>query len=154
MSRVLGIDYGEKRVGFALSDATRFLATPHSVHIREKPGDDVAAVLCLLREHRITKVVVGLPLNMDGSEGPAVEKVRAFIERLRKALDAADLANVKIATWDERLSTVSAEQVLLQADTSRRKRKTVIDKLAAQVFLQNYLDAHQIAETDDLDFEE
>lgn len=135
---ILGVDYGSRRLGFAVSDAMGMMALPLEVREVHDPGEAVQAVCQLCASRPIAKIVVGLPLNMDGTEGPAVEKVRAFVEQLAEAV------TIPIETYDERLSTVSAERILLEADTSRKKRKKVIDKLAAQIFLQAYLDAHQV----------
>jgi putative holliday junction resolvase len=134
MGRILGIDYGDRRIGFAVSDPTRFLASPHSVHERKRPGDDVQAVLDLCRTIEIDLIVVGLPLNMDGSRGTAVDKVEDFIRRLRGKTDRP------IITADERLSTVTAEGAMIEGGVSRKKRKGRIDQLAAQIILQQYLD--------------
>jgi len=135
MGRVLGIDYGEKRLGFAVSDEMEVVATPLAVHTRKKQGDDVTAVIRICRERNIERVVIGHPLNMDGSSGPAVDKVDEFAARLREQSD------IEVEFWDERMSTMSAERVLIEGDMSRERRKKVIDKLAAQIILQNYLDA-------------
>jgi len=135
MGRVLGIDYGDKRVGFAISDELEMVATPLGVHTRAKAGDDVAAVLELCREWNVARIVVGEPLNMDGSSGAAVDKVHEFVGRLEEC------SPVEILLWDERMSTMSAERVLIEGNISRRRRKGVVDKLAAQIILQNYLDS-------------
>lgn len=135
MGRVLGVDYGEKRVGLAISDALGVVATPLGVHTRTRKGDDVEAVAEICREREIESVVVGHPLNMDGSSGEAVEKVDEFVERLGARID------LPIELWDERMSTMSAERVLIEGNMSRQRRKGVVDKLAAQIILQNYLDS-------------
>lgn len=135
MGRVLGVDYGEKRVGLAISDELGIVATPLGVHIRTRAGDDVEAVLQICTERGIARVVVGDPLNMNGSSGPASEKVAEFVGRLRAAFD------LDVELWDERMSTISAERVLIEGNMSRRRRKGVVDKLAAQIILQNYLDS-------------
>ena len=135
--RILGVDYGERRVGFAVSDPMGTIAFPLHVAEVKSDRDSVEAVRDAVAEFQIEQVVVGLPLNMDGTRGPMVEKVDAFITSLENALDCP------VSTWDERLSTGLVERTLLEADISRRKRKQVRDKLAAQVILQGYLDAHQ-----------
>lgn len=135
MGRILGIDYGEKRIGFAISDELKVVASPLLVHSRKKKGDDLSAVIHLCSERYVERIVIGQPLNMDGSSGSAVEKVEDFVERLRME------TSIDIDLWDERMSTMSAERVLLEGDVSRSKRKTVVDKLAAQIILQSYLDA-------------
>lgn len=133
--RFVGLDFGDRRIGVAVSDPTAFLATAHGVieyrdvHVAKK------AVAEICREVDASRMVIGLPLNMDGSEGMAVAKVRAFIELLR------GVTNVPIETWDERLTTKSAHDVLIEAGTRREKRKGLVDKIAAQFILQGYLDA-------------
>lgn len=133
MGRVLGIDHGDVRIGIALSDETAFLASPLCVVDSTRAGLD--RIVALVDEHQVEKIVVGLPRNMDGSYGPATEKVRRFIEKL-KARTA-----VPIFEWDERLSTVSAHHVLREAGLDARKRKGVVDKVAARIILQHYLDS-------------
>ena len=138
MARILGLDHGERRLGFALSDPTGMLATPlRVVHVTGE-GDALRAVVDVCRETGAAALVIGLPRNMNGTLGPAAEKVARFIERLQGAL------TIPIHTWDERLSSRLVERVLIDADVSRAKRKGVIDKLAAQVILQAYLDAQSI----------
>jgi len=136
MSRILGVDYGSKRIGLAISDPGGIIATP--VRTEHCSGEDegIAKVVAACTELKADKMVIGLPLNMNGSHGPQAEKVTAFAEKLKSLLD------IPLEMWDERLSSVSAERVLIDAGTSRRRRKEVIDKLAAQIMLQNYLDAH------------
>ncbi|MGE4490232.1 MAG: Holliday junction resolvase RuvX [Kiritimatiellales bacterium] len=133
MGRVLGIDHGDVRIGIAMSDETAFLASPlTTVQNSKSAADEIAA---LAAEHGVEKIVIGLPRNMDGSYGPATEKVRAFAEVLKSKTD------VPIFEWDERLSTVSAHNALREAGLDGRKRKGVVDKVAAQIILQNFLDA-------------
>jgi len=135
MSRILGIDYGEKRIGLAISDPSGTVATPLRV-IQVSSQDAILRDICACMEtYAVERVVVGLPMRMDGSLGPAAEKTRAFVERL------SAVTPVPIDSWDERFSTVSAQQALIEGGTRRKKRKEVVDKLAAQIFLQHYLDA-------------
>lgn len=135
MSRILGLDFGERRLGFAVSDADEVLATPLCVaHCRNRQ-EALREVERLCRETGATKLVVGLPIQMNGSRGTQAENVLAFVEELASRLP------VPIETWDERLTTRTAESVLIEAGASRRRRKEVVDKLAAQIMLQNYLDA-------------
>jgi len=134
MMRILGIDYGDVRIGIALSDPTAFLASPFTTLQTGKAVID--EIVSLVLEHQVKKIVVGLPRNMNGSYGPATEKVRIFIQKLSKKTDTP------IVEWDERLSTVSAHNALREAGLNGKKRKGVVDKVAAQIILQNYLDAH------------
>lgn len=135
MGRILGVDVGERRVGFAVSDPTEFLASSHGMVEVQSPAHAANETVRLCRELGAAKVVVGMPINMDGSRGPAAQKAEAFAEALRGKLD------LPVDTWDERLSTKSAHDVLIEAGTRREKRKGLVDKLAAQIMLQNYLDA-------------
>jgi putative holliday junction resolvase len=142
MPRILGLDYGERRLGFALSDTGEIISMPLSVaHIRSR-AEAVNEVEKAVRETGAAKLVIGLPVNMNGTRGPAAEGVGAFVEAL------AGRVTIPIETWDERLTTKSAHDVLIEAGTSRRRRKEVVDKLAAQIMLQNYLDAHQSPDGD------
>jgi putative Holliday junction resolvase len=131
--RILGLDIGEKRIGVAVSDPLGYTAQGISVIKRE----DVKNLKKIVSDYNIERVIVGLPKNMDGSIGAQGNKVLAFIEDLKKEID------LPILTWDERLTTKEAERVLLKADLSRVKRKKVIDKLAAVLILQSYLDSQR-----------
>ena len=131
--RIMGIDHGDVRIGIALSDETAFLASPLTTVQNGKAALD--EIVTLTVEHDVEKIIVGLPRNMNGTFGPATEKVRAFIDKLSKKTD------LPIAEWDERLSTVSAHNALREAGLDGRKRKGVVDMAAAQIILQNYLDA-------------
>lgn len=133
MGRILGIDHGDVRIGIAMSDETAFLAS--SLCVLDSTNAGLEQILALVAEHRIEKIVVGLPRNMDGSYGPATQKVRKFIDKLKKKTD------VPVVEWDERMSTVSAHNALREAGLDGKKRKGVVDKVAAQIILQNYLDA-------------
>jgi putative Holliday junction resolvase len=135
MSRVLGLDYGEKRLGFALSDHTEMLATPLRVVTCRSEQEALIETVRICKEIGAERLVVGMPINMNGTRGPAAQNVDKFIQKLSKALA------IPIEIWDERLSTKSATDVLIEAGASRKRRKEVVDKLAAQIFLQNYLDA-------------
>jgi putative holliday junction resolvase len=133
MGRILGIDHGDARIGIALSDPTAFLASPLCVLASTNAG--LSQILELINEHQVEKIVIGLPRNMDGSYGPAAEKVRRFIEKLKAH------TTVPVFEWDERLSTVSAHNALREAGFNGKQRKGLVDKAAAQIILQNYLDA-------------
>lgn len=131
---VAGLDLGEKTIGVAISDLRRSVATPSTVIRRVKFTLDAAELLALVTAREVAGLILGLPLNMDGSEGPRVQSTRAFARNLEK------LTPLPIAFWDERLSTVAAERALLEADTSRKRRKEVIDAVAAGYILQGALD--------------
>jgi putative Holliday junction resolvase len=133
--RVLGLDVGDRRIGVAVSDETGLLASPLRTLERVGPKKDLRAVAALVREHGAAGIVVGLPRNMDGSIGPQAEKVRSFAEALKP------LARVPVQYWDERLTTVEAEQILIERDVSRQRRKGLVDQVAAVLILQGYLDA-------------
>ena len=131
---VAGLDLGTVTIGVALSDLRRQVATPVEVIRREKFTLDAARLLALLEVRGAMGIVLGLPLNMDGSSGPRVQSTQAFARNLEK------LTPLPICYWDERLSTVAATRALLEADTSRKRRKEVIDQVAAGYILQGALD--------------
>ncbi len=131
---VAGLDLGTMTIGVAISDTRRQIATPIEVIRREKFTLDAARLLALLEQRGAAGIVLGLPLNMDGSSGPRVQSTHAFARNLEK------LTAMPICYWDERLSTVAAERALLEADTSRKRRKEVIDQVAAGFILQGALD--------------
>jgi putative holliday junction resolvase len=133
MGRVLGIDHGDVRIGIAMSDETAFLAS--SLCVLDSTNAGLDQILSLIEEHQIEKIVVGLPRNMNGSYGPATDKVRKFIGKLKTKTP------VPVVEWDERMSTVSAHNALREAGLDGKQRKGVVDKVAAQIILQNYLDA-------------
>lgn len=129
-----GLDLGTKTIGIALSDISRMVATPAQTITRKKFTLDAQALLTLCAGRSVTGLVLGLPLNMDGTEGPRCQATRAFARNL------SGLTDLPIGFWDERLSTVAAERALLEADTSRGKRADVIDHVAAGFILQGFLD--------------
>jgi putative holliday junction resolvase len=133
-ARLLGLDVGTKTIGMALSDVTRSVATPFHTVRRTKFTEDVVAIEMAIGEHGVGAVVIGLPLNLDGSEGPRAQSTRAFARNL-----AARIA-VPILFWDERLSTAAVERHLIEADASRKRRAEVIDRMAAAYILQGALD--------------
>lgn len=140
--RILGIDLGDKKIGLALSDPMGWTAQGLGVIASKGSIDgDIAAIKEYVERHEVEKVVIGLPLNMDGSSGPRAEKAKAFASRMEKKL------KVPVAMTDERLTTVAAEKLLIEADLSRNKRRKVIDKMAAVIILQNYLDTKAANET-------
>jgi putative Holliday junction resolvase len=131
---LLGLDLGTKTIGVAVSDPDRKLAAPVFTIARARFASDAERLLELAAERRAVGFVLGLPLNMDGGEGPRAQATRAFARNLAK------LTALPIALWDERLSTAAVERVLIEADASRRKRKAVIDQHAAAYILQGALD--------------
>ena len=134
MRPVMGLDFGTKTIGVAVSDGLARVASPLRTVKRSKFTQDAAALLTVVAERGIGGIVLGLPRNMDGSEGPRCQSTRAFARNL------AGLTDLPIGFWDERLSTVAAERALLEADTSRKRRAEVIDHVAAGVILQGALD--------------
>ena len=134
--RVMALDYGDVRIGIALSDITRFLASGLENYTRVSLEVDCKHIAELIANNNVKVVVLGLPLNMDGTSGVRVEKTKEFAEELKKYTDA------KIDFLDERLTSVSAEKILISADVSRKKRKQVLDKLSATIILQDYLDTN------------
>jgi putative pre-16S rRNA nuclease len=133
--RTLGLDFGTKTIGVAASDALGLTAQTVTTIRRTNLKADLAALKELVREYEVERFVVGLPLNMDGTEGPRAESTRKFVDALTQAL------GLPVELWDERLSTVAAQRTLLEADLSRAKRREVIDQMAAQFILQGWLDA-------------
>ena len=131
---IAGLDLGDKTIGVAISDLRRSVATPIEVIRREKFTLDAARLLALLAARGAVAIILGLPLNMDGSEGPRVQSTRAFARNLVR------LTDMPVTYWDERLSTVAATRALIEADTSRKRRNEVIDQVAAGYILQGALD--------------
>ena len=132
--RLMGLDLGTKTIGVAISDGLRLTATPLETIKRKKFTLDAARLCEIITEHTICAIILGLPLNMDGTEGPRAQSTRAFARNLKAKTDCP------IAFWDERLSTEAVTRVLLEADMSRAKRARVVDKLAASFILQGTLD--------------
>ena len=132
--RVMALDYGDIRIGIALSDVTRFLASGYENYTRKNIEDDCKHIADIVSNNNVKIIVIGLPLNMDGSKGERVEKTYEFADVLKKH------TNAEIEFLDERLTSVSAEKILISADVSRKKRKEVLDKLSATIILQDYLD--------------
>lgn len=135
--RTLGLDVGTKTIGVALSDELGLTAQGRETLRRTALKADLAQLTSVAKNEHVGRIVVGLPLNMDGSEGPRAEATRKFAAAVEEAL------GLPVELWDERLTTAEAERVLLAADVSRKKRKAVIDRLAAQLILQSWLDAHR-----------
>lgn len=133
--RVMALDIGSKRTGVALSDESLLIASPHSTIEATGRKDWVAKVADVVTEEGVTRILVGLPLNQYGEEGPDAKNIRKFIALLQERV------KVPVVEWDERFSTVQAERALIGAEVSRAKRKGVIDKVAAAILLQSYLDS-------------
>ncbi|WP_322904606.1 Holliday junction resolvase RuvX [Paenibacillus campi] len=132
--KILGLDYGDRRIGVAVSDA--FGWTAQGVEVIDRQRTEVAERIAeLIKEYEISEIVVGLPKNMNGSIGPRGQICIEFAEHLRESV------HLPVHLWDERLTTMSAERTLIEADVSRKKRKQVVDKMAASLILQNYLDS-------------
>lgn len=132
--KVMALDYGDVRIGIALSDVTRFLASGYENYTRTSLDQDCKHISDIVSNNNVKIIVIGLPINMDGSKGERVEKTYEFAEYLKKFTEA------KIEFLDERLTSASAEKILISADVSRKKRKDVLDKLSATIILQDYLD--------------
>ena len=135
MRALIGLDLGEKTIGVAVTDSFLSVATPLETVKRRKFGLDAARLAEIITDRRIGGLILGLPYNMDGSEGPRCQSTRAFARNLNKLHP-----DLPISYWDERLSTVAAERALLEADTSRKRRAEVIDHVAASYILQGVLD--------------
>ncbi|MGA9450307.1 MAG: Holliday junction resolvase RuvX [Verrucomicrobiia bacterium] len=132
--RILALDHGTKRIGVAVSDETKTIAQPLEYIPAEPFAEFLARLKELLAEKEIDLILIGLPRNMDGSYGPAAQKVEAFIAVLKTAI------TIPIKTWDERLTSAQANRILIQANVRRNKRKEKVDKMAAAILLQSYLD--------------
>jgi putative Holliday junction resolvase len=132
--RLVGLDLGSKTIGVAVSDVMRKVGSPVTTIRRTKFRADAEALLAILAGQRAAGIVIGLPLNMDGSEGPRVQSTRAFVRNLLA------LTDLPVVFWDERLSTMAVERVLIDADRSRARRAELVDKMAAAYILQGALD--------------
>ena len=133
--RIIGLDVGSKTIGVAVSDDMGWTAQGVTTVIRKNMDKDLEELKKLMDQYNPLEIVVGLPKNMDGAIGKQAEEVLALVETMKKSL------NIPIIAWDERLSTVAANRFLLEADLSRKKRKKVINKMAAVFILQGYLDS-------------
>jgi putative Holliday junction resolvase len=138
--RIMALDYGDRRIGVALSDPLGLTASPLTTIERGARARDLEALRRLVEEHGVTRIVVGWPLAMDGSRTERVRLTEAFMERVRRA------TGLPITPWDERLTTVQAERVLIEGGVRRERRREVIDRVAAVILLQSYLDAARIGE--------
>ena len=136
MDRIVGLDVGSKRIGIAVSDPMQWTAQGVETYTRkeDEPEQDAQYIAEVITGYQANTVVCGFPKNMNGTVGPQAEKVKAFMDEVLKCVE------VEVIYWDERLTTVSAHRTLIEADMSRKKRKKVVDKLAAVYILQSYLD--------------
>lgn len=132
--KILGLDLGTKTIGVAVSDGMRYSASPLETIKRTKFTQDAERIIALVAENNAVALILGLPLNMDGTEGPRVQSTRAFARNLSQKLD------LPIAFWDERLSTSAVTRMMIEADLRRDRRAEVVDKLAASYILQGALD--------------
>ena len=132
--RIIGLDLGSKTIGIALSDSLLTIATPMELIKKKKFSIDSIRILEIIKEQNVGAIILGLPMNMNGTEGPRCQSTRQYAENLSKLID------IPIAYWDERLSTAAVTRTLLEADTSRKKRKDLVDKMAASFILQGCLD--------------
>ena len=132
--KLLGLDLGTKTIGIAIADGMRYSATPLETIKRTKFTQDAERIIQLIAENDAVGIVIGLPLNMDGSEGPRVQSTRAFVRNLQPKI------SIPVVFWDERLSTSAVTRTLIEADVRRDKRAEVVDKLAASYILQGALE--------------
>lgn len=132
--RMLGLDVGTKTIGTALSDTTLLIATPLATIRRRRFRDDLERIRNEIEQHKVGGIVVGLPLELDGSEGPRTQGVRQFARNVTEQID------LPLAFWDERLSTAAVERDMIVADLSRKRRAEIVDKVAAAYILQGFLD--------------
>lgn len=132
--RLLGLDVGTKTIGMALSDTTLLVATPFDTIRRKRFREDAARLAAEIARHKVGGIVVGLPVSLDGSEGPRAQSVRQFARNLLQVVD------LPLAFWDERLSTAAVEREMIAADMTRKRRAEIIDKVAAAYILQGLLD--------------
>lgn len=147
--RIAALDIGDKRVGVALSDASKRLAMPHDVLDTRTLLADGSVLKTLIDEYEVEHIVVGLPLSLDGKEGPQARHVRALALKILRACgyleeENAELVSQRVTFYDERLSSVEAKAVLAQEDLTERSMRGKVDKIAASLFLQSYLDAQRV----------
>ncbi|MEQ1704770.1 MAG: Holliday junction resolvase RuvX [Rickettsiales bacterium] len=132
--RILGLDVGQTTIGMALSDVRRTIATPHSTIERGKFSKDVEKLSLVISTHKICALVIGYPINMDGSKGARAQSTITFVSNISKKI------SLPMLLWDERFSTMAVEKMMIEADMSRQRRAELVDKLAASYMLQGYLD--------------
>ncbi|MDR0468409.1 MAG: Holliday junction resolvase RuvX [Peptococcaceae bacterium] len=138
---MIGLDVGDRRIGIAAADGLGLTAQGLPTIERRKPNEDFDRIIQIFINRGASKLIVGMPKNMDGSIGPQGEKVRVFTEALVHRMTDSGMGEPVVVYWDERLTTVAANRTLLEADLSRKKRKGAVDKLAAVFILQGYLDS-------------
>jgi len=143
MKRIMGIDHGTVRLGIALSDELQMLAHPAETIAMTKPTDAFARIAALAQEKNVERIIVGLPRHLDGRLSESASKAQEFAEKLRR------LVSCEVQTWDERLSTVAAQRSLREAGKSIRQSRSYVDQVAAQIFLQSYLDRLQFLRGED-----
>ena len=135
MNRVMALDFGDARIGIAMSDIMKIIANGYETYKRVSEEKDLQYIVGLVKPNAVDEIVFGLPINMDGTEGDRVLRTREFADKLQQLIP-----NVEISFQDERLTTVTGERMLIEAGVRREKRKGVIDKIAATIILQQYLD--------------
>lgn len=133
-SRILALDPGTKRIGVALSDELGWTAQPLETFVRKSLDADLTHIKELVRRHEVREIVVGMPVQLNGRAGPAAQGAQRFLEAVRAAV------GIPVVAWDERLTTKAAEQMLIEADVSRKKRKGAVDRVAAALLLKSYLE--------------
>lgn len=133
-SRILALDPGTKRIGVALSDELGWTAQPLETFERKSLDADLAHIKDLIRRHEVREIVIGMPVQLNGRAGPAAQRAQRFLEAVRAAV------GIPVVPWDERLTTKAAEQMLIEADVSRKKRKGAVDRVAAALLLKSYLE--------------
>jgi putative Holliday junction resolvase len=142
--KILGLDLGEKRIGAALADEDILIA--NAFDVIECNGKEIEKIIEIVNQYGVCKIIYGMPLKMDGSLSPKGEKIISIIEKLKEKI------NIEFIPWDERLTSKEAENFLLSANLSRKKRKKIIDKLSAQIILQSYLDSQILKNTPEESF--
>ncbi|RJP70003.1 MAG: Holliday junction resolvase RuvX [Candidatus Abyssobacteria bacterium SURF_17] len=140
--RILGLDVGDKRIGIAVSDEMGITAQVVGTLVRSQTTVDCGRIMKIAQEKGAELIVAGLPKKLNGSSSPQTKKVEAFLAELRKH------SHIPIETWDERLTTTSAEAILIEADLRRKLRRDIIDSIAAQIMLQHYLDCNPVGESE------
>ncbi len=140
--RYLGLDVGDRTIGIAMSDPLGITAQGLDNYRRVSTKEDLAYLLRLIAEYQVTKIIIGYPLNMNGTAGPQAEKIESFIKQLSKKIKYVLKPDwqIEIIKYDERLTTVQADRVMKDGELTRKERKAIVDRIAAQLILQNYLE--------------